>query len=251
MGSQRRIRVLVVGESWMRLGLHAKGFVVYSTASYDEGGKPLLDALAPVAELTYLRNHEATSTFPQTSDDLSRYDVVILSDCPSDTLLLSPAVTQRSESQPNRLIAIKEYVANGGGFLMVGGYMSFAGFNGQAKYYASPVEEVLPVKIARWDDRIECPQGVIPLQRDVAHPVLEGIANPWPSFLGYNQFIAKSTGEVLITVEEDPFLVVGNYGKGRTAAFASDCSPHWAPPGALAWTTYGRFWQQLALWLAG
>ena len=42
---------------------------------------------------------------------------------------------------------------------MVGGYYSFQGINGGARYHGTPVEEVLPVEILPYDDRIEVPEG--------------------------------------------------------------------------------------------
>ena len=244
------MKVLIAGESWATISLSGKGFAVYSVANYEEGGDPLIKAIEPIADVTYIRNHEVEKRFPFEVDQLQQYDVVILSDCPSDTLLLSTDVFQQSKCQPNRLHTIREYVTLGGGFLMVGGYMSFAGLGAQAKYYRTPIEEILPVKIARYDDRVEAPQGLVPKKADITHPVLFNIHDPWPAILGYNQFEAKPDSTVLLTIEEDPFLVLGRWGLGHTAAYASDCSPHWAPKSFLEWESYASFWQQLISWLA-
>jgi uncharacterized membrane protein len=113
----------------------------------------------------------------------------------------------------------------------------------------SPLADALPVEIARSDDRIEEPEGVNPIvAKD--HAVLKGIDGDWPYFLGYNQFKAKAGSDVLLSVGDDPFLVVGQHGKGRVGAFASDCSPHWGSPEFMAWRHYATFWSQLAGWLA-
>jgi Putative glutamine amidotransferase len=66
-----------------------------------------------------------------------------------------------------------------------------------------------------------------------------------------NRFKAKSAAEVITSVGDDPFLVVGRHGSGRAAAFASDCSPHWGSPEFLAWAYYAKFWSQLTGWVAG
>ena len=42
---------------------------------------------------------------------------------------------------------------------MVGGWFSFGGFQGQARYHDTPVEECLPVLIKDGDDRRELPEG--------------------------------------------------------------------------------------------
>jgi len=41
-------------------------------------------------EVTHLPNHIAQLSFPDTIEDLAKYDVVILSDISSNTLLLHP-----------------------------------------------------------------------------------------------------------------------------------------------------------------
>ena len=53
-------------------------------------------------------------------------------------------------------------------------------------------------------------------------------------------------GEVLAAICGDPFIAVGSFGKGRSAAFTSDCAPHWGSPKFLQWTHYGRLWCNLA-----
>ena len=83
------------------------------------------------------------------------------------------------------------------------------------------------------------------------HPVLSHLPPEWPHFLGYNRLVAKPDADVLMQVNDDPFLVVGSYGEGRVAAFASDCSPHWGSPEFMVWDGYGPFWDQLLRWSAG
>ena len=48
---------------------------------------------------------------------------------------------------------------------MVGGYYSFQGINGGARYHGTPVEEVLPVEILPYDDRVEVPEGFTPVDQ--------------------------------------------------------------------------------------
>jgi len=47
-----------------------------------------------------------------------------------------------------------------------------------------------------------------PVARQRSHPILKGIAGEWPVFLGYNRFTARPEGNVLLTIGDDPFLVV-------------------------------------------
>jgi len=249
--SKTKLRILLGGESWMTYGVHIKGFASYSTSAYEMGVQPLQEALTAMGhEFTYIPNHDATEAFPKTLEDFQKYDVVIFSDLPADTLLLHNDTFIQGKKTQNRLKLIVEYVHAGGGFLMVGGYMSFSGFQGKAGYHFSPLTQVLPVGLYGLDDRIEAPEGVVPVVTRADHPILAGIPATWPFFLGYNK-LQPGNGEVLMTCQEDPFLAVRNAGKGRAAAFASDCSPHWAPTDFTTWEYYPRFWDQLVTWLAG
>ena len=250
--SKQSPRILFAGESWNTYGVHTKGANSYTTSSYEEGAKDLLAALqASGFDVTYLRNHEAVESFPYTTEEIvDRFDAVILSDIPADSLLLPHAVFVRGEKRPNRLRSLGKFVEQGGGLLMIGGFMSFAGFENRARYASTPLADVLPVQISRHDDRIEESEGVNP-RISQEHPILNGITGDWPYFLGYNQFKAKLGSQVILSVADDPFLVVGQHGTGRVAAFASDCSPHWGSPEFMAWQHYPAFWSQTAAWLAG
>lgn len=244
-------RILFAGESWATYAVHTKGAGSYTTAGYEEGASELLAALTGAGfDVTYMRNHEAVEGFPYAAEEIAdRFDVVVLSDIPADSLLLPHAVFVKGERRPNRLRSLSRFAEQGGGLLMVGGFMSFGGFEGRGRYALTPIADALPVEIARGDDRIEEPEGVVPVVR-MDHEILSGIDGDWPYFLGYNQFAAKPGADVLLTAGRDPFLVVGEHGRGRVAAFASDCSPHWGSPEFMAWRHYATFWSQLMAWLA-
>ena len=189
--------------------------------------------------------------FPYDADTLlGRYDTIILSDLPSDSLLLPRAVFIDGQTRPNRLSAIGDFVHRGGGLLMVGGYMSFSGFEGRARYGMTSLAEVLPVEMLHWDDRKEVPEGVVPLVKE-SHVVVEGLEGGWPHFLGYNLVRERADAHVVLAADNgDPLLVVGTHGAGRVAAFMSDCAPHWGSPAFMGWEFYGRFWTQLVRWLS-
>ncbi len=244
-------RVLLVGESWFSLGTHVKGFNNFSTGYYEVGLEPLARAMDGYAQLTHLPSHLAATQFPNTVDALQTYDVILFSDVGSDTLLLDPDTFLRTQPKPNRLRLLQEYVRRGGGFAMFGGYMSFGGFGGQAHYHKTSIEEILPVEISPFDDRVETPEGISPTMTSVNHAILEGVDPPWPAILGYNRFAAKPGSKVLLEHERDPILVVGTFGEGRTGAYASDVSPHWGSTEFVNWVHYERFWQQFVSWLGG
>lgn len=242
-------RILIAGESWTVHSIHQKGFDSFTTTEYAEGVRWLRSALeAGGWEVTYQPAHVAAREFPFTVDDLRAFDVVLLSDIGANTLLLHPDTFTRSKVLPNRLAAIRDYVAAGGGFIMVGGYLTFQGIDAKGQYAGSPAEEALPVTLMRSDDRVEAPQGVVPAVVRPDHAIVAGLPREWPALLGYNRLTTKADGDVLAQVGGDPLLVAGSHGKGRSVAFASDCGPHWAPPPFVDWDGYGRLWTQMADW---
>lgn len=245
-------RVLIAGESWTVHSIHQKGFDSFTTTEYAEGVSWLRAALEKAGwAVTYQPSHVAAREFPTTAEALAEYDCVILSDIGANTLLLHPDTFVRSKALPNRLHAIRDYVGQGGGFVMVGGYLTFQGIDAKAQYAGSAIEEILPVTLHRHDDRVECPQGVTPVVSDGGHPMAAGLDGQWPQLLGYNQLIAKPGATVVAKVGEDPLLVAGSFGEGRAVAFTSDCGPHWAPPDFVEWGGYDRLWGQVVDWAAG
>ena len=243
-------RILLAGEQVTATGFEIKGFDYFGVNAYKEDGQALVEALSSGGhEVSWMRTCQVPTDFPERMEDLRRYDVVILSDVGANSLLFHPEMLAKSTRHPNRLKLIRDYVAQGGGLVMVGGWMSFAGIDGRARYHNTAVAEALPVTCSIHDDREEGPEGVVPEVKLPAHPVLNGVKGPWPFFLGYNRVVAKPKAEVLLTIGDDPLLAVWPYGRGRSAAFMSDCAPHWAPPEFLNWAGYRGLWQNLVRWL--
>jgi uncharacterized membrane protein len=245
-------RVLLAGESWIMHTIHQKGFDSFTTTAYGEGHRWLQAGLeAGGYRVEHLPNHLAPARFPTSAAALAAYDVVILSDIGSNTLLLSPETFERSQSLPNRLHLLRDYVAGGGGLVMVGGYLTFQGIDAKARYAGTAVEAALPVTMLTIDDRVEAPEGVTPRVEAPDHPIVAGLPLAWPALLGYNRIIAKPAATVVATAGDDPLLVAGTTGSGRAVAFASDCGPHWAPPAFCEWDGYARLWQGIVGWAAG
>ena len=245
------VKVLFAGESWMTHSLHVKGFDSFDMSSYHEGGTAMIAAMrAGGIDVTYQPSHVAMNDFPFEREALDRFDVVILSDIGANTLLLPDRVSIRSESTPNRLHLIRDFVLGGGGLLMVGGYLTFQGIQAKGNYKNSAVEEVLPIEFFAHDDRNEQPQGVAPTIVEAGHPVLAGLSD-WPRFLGYNRSTPRPDATVLARFGDDPFIAVREPGQGRSAVFSSDCGPHWGPPAFVDWAGYGPLWINLVTWLGG
>jgi uncharacterized membrane protein len=249
-----RSKVLLAGESWVSTATHIKGFDQFPTVTYHQGADELLAALKDSSyDITFMPAHQAQRDFPQTMEALKAYDAVILSDIGANTLLLHPDTWINSKTTPNRLKLLRDYVGEGGALLMFGGYYSFQGINGGARYARTAVEDVLPVTCLRFDDRVEVPEGFTPVVTgSKAHPILEGLGTDWPVLLGYNEVELKPGAEVLATVSSEygsqPLLVTGTYGKGRSVVWTSDVGPHWLPPTFIAWDGYARLFSAMLDW---
>ena len=85
---------------------------------------------------------------------------------------------------------IGSYVEDGGSLVMVGGYLTFGGIEGKARWAGTPVETALPVSIATIDDRVEVPSGAAPAVHLPDHPIAASLTDAWPVLLGYNQVMA-------------------------------------------------------------
>ncbi|WNS73669.1 glutamine amidotransferase [Bacillus sp. DTU_2020_1000418_1_SI_GHA_SEK_038] len=238
------MKVLFIGESWVIHMIHSKGYDSFTSTKYEEGATYLLNCLKESeVEVDYMPAHEVQVRFPKTVEELQKYDSIVISDIGSNTFLLQNRTFYQMEVVPNALDLIRNYVDLGGGLLMIGGYLSFMGIEGKANYKNTVLSEVLPVELQDGDDRIEAPHGINPITI-TQHEITKDIEN-WPTFLGYNKFKAKQNAEVLVKVMDDPFIVIGNYGKGKTAAFASDCAPHWGTTEFMNWVHYRDVWVRI------
>lgn len=244
-------RVLLAGESWVSATIDHKGYDPFPHTQVEIGCAQLLEVLRDAGhDVTHLRSHDVAESFPLTREELDAYDVVLLSDIGSNTLLLPPVVFGQGRPAPNRLKLLREWVLDGGGLMMAGGYLSFQGFQAKANYADTPLEEVLPVRISRWDDRVEAPEGLEGTLTENEHRVSQGLDQQWPILLGYQQLEAREDASVLAEIEGDPLLVVREVGQGRSLAFASDISPHWAPTEFMEWKGYSTLFDNAVTWLA-
>ncbi|MEO7587208.1 MAG: glutamine amidotransferase [Arachnia sp.] len=245
-------RVLLAGESWVSDVNDHKGYDVFSHTQVHIGCTELLAALRGAGHVvTHLKSHDVAEDFPLTLEELAAYDVVILSDIGANSLLLPPRVFEQGRRTPNRLKLLREWVWAGGGLMMAGGYLSFQGFQAKANYHGTPVEDVLPVEILPWDDRVEAPEGAHGVLTDQSHPVTDGLDQEWPYLLGFQKLSARADATVLARIDGHPLLTVRDVGRGRTLAYASDISPHWAPQEFMEWEGYQRLFNNAVTWLAG
>ena len=168
----------------------------------------------------------------------------------ANTFLLPTKTFIQGNPSVNKLALVRDYVAEGGSFCMIGGYLTFMGFEGKGRYKRTPIEEIMPVEFYESDDRAEHPEGFSPTIVAPDHPVFEGIDEKIPDMLGYNRTILKADSTLLAEHDGDPIIATATYGKGRTMAYTCDCAPHWAPLTLCNWKYYGKLWQNIAHWLA-
>ncbi|MBS3788639.1 cytoplasmic protein [Candidatus Bipolaricaulota bacterium] len=243
--------VLLAGETWFTVERHFKGWDTFSNTSFHDGAKKFKEVLRGEGyDVDHLPGHEVPTKFPVSQDKLNEYDVVILSDIGSNSLLLTPDTWLESERSANRLSLIKEYVIDGGNLLMVGGYYSFQGIHGRARFADTPVEEVLPVSLMRTDDRREAPEGAEP-RKSSSEEVLTELPGNLPHVLGYNKTKMDDGGELIYSYDEDPILAVGEYGEGRSVAWTPDIGPHWCPESFMESEDYKLLWREVMDWLSG
>jgi uncharacterized membrane protein len=245
----KTIKVLLAGESWMSVGTHIKGFDQFTAGDYQTGIRDLAAALAATdVELVHMPGHLVATEFPFTLD---AYDVVVLSDVGANTLLLHPDTFLKGKRTPNRLTLLAEWVGKGGGFAMIGGYYTFQGIYGAARYRGTAVEKILPVSMLATDDRVEVPEGFIPTLVD-DHPIIAGLVD-WPYLLGFNETELKPGATHILSTggaDAKPLLAVATHGKGRTLAWTSDIGPHWLPQPFIDWPGYAALFANMFRWLA-
>jgi len=138
---------------------------------------------------------------------------------------------------------ILEQVQAGAGLLMVGGWESYHGLGGD--WDKTEIAAALPVEISRTDDRHNCDQPALAI-KVADHPIVGKL--PWakrpPTIGGLNVFKPRKNSQVLLKLQSFraaqaggkikfspakayPLLAIGEFGKGRTAALATDLAPHW------------------------
>ncbi len=161
----------------------------------------------------------------------ANYGLYIISDYP---------VNNWTEDDFNKVL---QAVQAGAGLLMIGGWESYHGLAGE--YHNSPLAKALPVTMQNSDDRVNSPDPCL-MEVLASHEIIAGLPfNRPPAIGGYNRVAAKPDSQEILALrpveisadkagrfdfmvgQPDPLLVLGNFGAGRTAAFASDVAPHW------------------------
>lgn len=129
----RELRVLLVGESGMTHMIHQIGFDSFATSDYGEEGTAFKQAIRSENwDLTHIPAHRIEAEFPG-PEDLSDVDAVVISDVGANSFQLTSSVVRDCVAEPDRLSVLRDYVREGGGLVMVGGYLSFSGIEAKAR----------------------------------------------------------------------------------------------------------------------
>lgn len=244
-------KILIAGESWMTTSTHIKGVDEFSVHSYVEGVGPLKNALeAQGHEVLHMPAHVVPTGFPGTAAQLDEYDAIVLSDIGANSIQLAPDVFERFIPGQDRLAALAKWTKDGGALVMIGGYLSFSGFQARAAFRNTAIAEVLPVEMLPEDDRWELPEGLSARVDQPEHKVLGTAGTEWPLLLGYNRTILKPGAELVASINNDPLIALTETGHGRSAVFTSDCSPHWAPKEFCEeWPGYAQVFSGIIDWV--
>lgn len=221
-------------------------------------GKRLKQAIDTDMDVTTLPNWDLYRLPP---GELERYmaksSALVISDVEARCFHLYPNFFDRAKREekvvsfPDRLDLMKSWVEDGGGILMLGGWLSFSGVQAKSGWGRSRFSEALPVECLSTEDLVESSAGFTAEVVNPEHPVTASL--PWeqfPPIFGYNEVKAKPGAEVLVRVKEtgDPLVVAGKYGKGRILTYMSDPAPHWGINFEL-WDGYDPFWRQAIQWV--
>jgi uncharacterized membrane protein len=199
----------------------------------------------------------ALTGFPREKKEMEMFDVFVIGDL------------DRTFFTAQQVGLLKDVVADGKGFLMLGGYHSL----GPGGYERSPVEEILPVFVGARNIGQE-KDPFVPKLTDagMVHPIFEGIQEFFATPAGAAKrdlsplrgcvvTAGPQPGAVVLAVHparRDPsgawltLAAVKPFGEGRTMVFTADTTWQWVVPmRALGRDSpYVRFWGQAVRWLA-
>ncbi|KKC37988.1 membrane protein [Devosia epidermidihirudinis] len=248
--------ILLAGETFAVTSFAAKGGDVGSSWEIRNGARPFIAALNQSGiEVEQLGGERCEAEFPFSAAELDRYSVVVLSDIGASSLLITPE-TRKGNPGVNRLNVLRDWVQGGGGLIMAGGYCSFQGMDGSARFHRTAVEECLPVECLPYADGIEAPEGLTAEVTDPDHAIVAGLPANWPPVLGMNITVPRHApgGRYIARVHHrnqiHPLLAARTVGSGRSIAWMTDIGPHWLSSDFLSWPHYADLMVRMVRWAA-
>lgn len=247
-------RVLLAGETFTLVQSAISGMSVAQSSRHANGATQFLAATRGMNfAVEQLPSERCEPDFPRSLEALEAYAAVILSDVGALSLLFTPE-TRDGQVSVNRLALLRDYVRRGGSLMMAGGYASFQGMDGQARYHDTAIEDCLPVQCMPYSDGLEAPEGLTP-NVVAPHPIVATLPTTWPPILGLNKVDMRDEAATTLIAEvsyrgrRHPLLAVREFGAGRTLAFMSDIGPHWMSRPFLASETYRKLMRGMVAWL--
>ena len=247
--------ILLAGETFTIHSNAVAGFTAFSAGQYVNGATHVLSAASAAGHvIEQLPSERCERDFPRSLEALQQYSAVILSDISALTLLFTPE-SRAGQVSINRLVLLHDYVMAGGSLMMAGGYGSFQGMDGAARYSETPVEQCLPVTCLPYADGLEAPEGIHGIIRDASHPLALALPPILPPILGLNRTrLAPRAGITLVAEAEYrgakyPLLAACEYGQGQTLALTTDIGPHWMSTSFLASDAYAQLVANMLNWL--
>ena len=195
---------------------------------------------------------DLTRGLPSRKEDYQKFDAVILGDI------------ARQEFTDGQVERLKDFVADGGGLLTMGGYNAY----GPGDWGASTLADALPVKIGgKMDGHVEETFSPKLTAAGREHPVFEGCADFFAEgsqralLSGANRVAGSKPGATVLAVhpterlgaEPLPIVVAHRFGAGQVLSLTADTTWKWkfqVEAKGLD-SPYYRFWRQSLRWLAG
>ena len=219
-------RALVVEGLW-------SDFFLIEPAMHSAG---LRDEQAYISRSPYFGGYSRLYHMPKDAE-LNRFSVIVIANLDAPTL------------KPERLAAIREFVSQGGGLVVLGGYWAFS----RGAYEGTPLAEMLPVTFP--------PEHRIP-PNSAGLPLRAAPGATWkmpfdfstkPSAFYVQSLVSKPGATVQIFAGDKPAMISGTFGKGRVVACALTANGE-PPKGVLPFWDWPDFPKLLGVsldWVAG
>jgi uncharacterized membrane protein len=152
------------------------------------------------------RDYEITEDFPQSIEELAPYDQVVLANIDVSSLTL----------EARR--AVRDYVAAGGGLLLLGGPYAF----GQGFLIGTYIDDLLPVQVSPVRDLLpaDTPLVLTAEPTALAGPFADSLLAHTPEVYWRHLIELRPEAEVHLLAGSEPVLVTGSYGEGRVTVFS-------------------------------
>jgi hypothetical protein len=182
---------------------------------------------------------------PADEKALGLYTIIVLGSFPANLL------------KPSSLVALKQYVEDGGNLVLLGGAKSF----GMGGYYQTAIEPLIP-----WKQGSEpgITAGIFPvimppeadghglsaataaMMKRVGSPTLASVNKVGPQRSGALALMNASAGNRILSV-----VALQQYGKGQTLGIATDTLWRWARQDGEISNAFHQFWRDTIRYLSG